>query len=180
MFKMLRALAVLTLAPSLAVAQGRPIVEIGTRLGATIQHVTGSTLTEISVPGAGILGQPTIYATFFATPEVFVEPDVAFNVITGGGSTVTTFGGSANIGYLIPTATPDAAPFVAASGALQHISGGGTSSTEGAVGGRVGYRFVVQSSFAVRLEAGYRRWFSSHVNEITIGLGLGGIIHSAK
>ena len=178
MFKTLRALAVLALAPSLAVAQQRPIVEIGTSLGATIQHVSGSTLTVFGVPGAGILAQPTLYAMFFATPEVFVEPDVAFNLVTGGGSTYTTLGASASLGYLIPSTT-NAAPFVAANVGLQAVSGGGSSHTEAAVGGRVGYRFVVQSSFAVRLEAGYRRWLgSSHINEITIGIGLGAILHS--
>ncbi len=179
MTKVLRALAILIIAPSLAVAQQRPIVEIGTRLGATIENASGSTITEFGVPGAGILAQPTIYAMFFATPEVFVEPDIAFNLITGGGSTLTTFGAAANLGYLIPSTT-DAAPYIAANVGLQAVSGGGSSHTEAAVGGRVGYRFVVQSSFAVRLEAGYRRWLgSSHINEITIGIGLGAIIHAA-
>ncbi|HKI94430.1 MAG TPA: outer membrane beta-barrel protein [Gemmatimonadales bacterium] len=175
-----RALAALALVPTVALAQGRPVAEIGTRLGVTIEHASGSTLTEFGVPGAGILAQPTIYATFFAGPNVFIEPDLAFNLASGGGSTVTTFGAAANLGYLFPT-TSNAAPYIAANVGLQAVSGGGTSHTEAAIGGRVGYRFVVQRSLALRLEAGYRRWLgSSHLNEITIGIGLGAVIHAAK
>lgn len=175
------ALAVAVLTPAVSLAQDRPLVEVGTRLGVTIEHAGGTTLTHFGAPGAGILGQPTIYATIFATPQMFIEPDLAFNLASGGGSTVTTFGLAGNLGYFFQKKGASGAPYVAANVGLQALSGGGTSHTEAAIGGRVGYRVVVQKNFAVRFEGGYRRWLgSSHENEITIGVGLGAIIHSKK
>lgn len=177
-----RAIGMLALVPSIAIAQQRPLVEIGTRLGATVEDVSGQTTTYLGVPGAGILAQPTIYASFFATPNIMVEPEVAFNLITGSGtaSTYTTVGAAGSIGYLTST-TSNGAPFLAATVGVQHASGGGSSHTEAAVGGTLGYRLAVEQSLAVRLQLSYLRWLgSSHINQITIGLGLGAIVHAAR
>jgi hypothetical protein len=72
-------------------------------------------------------------------------------------------------------------PFAAASFAFQSVNyGGGTSSTDEGLGAKVGYRVLIGSSVGVRLEAGYRRWFDSHINEIMFGVQFGGVIHSTQ
>ena len=77
--------------PAIAAAQGKPIVEIGTHLGVTIESVSGGgSLTHFGAPGQGILGQPTIYATVFAGKALMLEPQVALNILSSGGSTATS------------------------------------------------------------------------------------------
>lgn len=179
MARTIRIILAALVVPAIAAAQGKPMVEVGTHLGVTIQSVSGSSLTHFGAPGQGILGQPTIYATVFAGDALMLEPQVALNIISGGGSTVTSVGLGADIGYLLKGPTTNS-PFIAASGAFQSVSGGGSSTSDEAVGAKVGYRILIGSSVGVRVEAGYRRWFDSDINEITAGIGIGGVIHSTR
>lgn len=176
-----RALMILALiAPALAAAQERPVVEIGTRMGATIEAAGGQTLTYFGVPGAGIMAQPAIYATFFTSDDMMVEPEIAFLHATSGGSTYTSFGAFVSAGPRFPS-SDETGPYTLGSVGLQAVSGGGSSHAEAAIGARAGYRFVVDHALALRLDVGYRRWLgSSHLNEITIGLGLGAVIHATR
>ncbi len=165
--------------PALAAAQGRPVVEIGTKLGVTIESVSGASLTHFGAPGQGILGQPTIYASFFAGRALLVEPEVALNIISSGGQTATSVGLGGQLGYLFRGPAVNS-PFIAASAAFQSLSGGGSSDSEEGLGGKVGYRLLIGGSVGLRVEGGYRRWFKSHLNEFTIGVGIGGIVHSTS
>ncbi len=166
------------LVPSLAAAQGKAVAEIGTNLGVGIQSSGGATLTHFGVPGQGILGQPTIYASFFAGDAVLVEPQVALNILSSEGETLTTVGLAGQAGYLFNGAEMNS-PFVAGVVAFQAFSGGGASENDFALGGKVGYRVVVGTSVGVRVEGGYRRWFDTKLNEVTIGVGIGGIVRRA-
>ena len=85
MRRMSALLVVGLLAPGITLAQNQPVAEIGTNLGVTIQNASGNTLTLVGVPGEGILGQSTLYATFFAGEAVMVEPQLAFNILASGG-----------------------------------------------------------------------------------------------
>ncbi len=175
-----RAVVLIALVPTLATAQGRPVVEIGTRLGVTVESAHGATLTHVGAPGSGIVGQPTIYASFFATPNMFVEPEIAFNVVTGLGQTATSIGGLLSLGYL-SSWDARSAPFIAGTFGVERMSEGGYSHTEATVGGRIGVRLLASQAFAVRIEGGYRRWLgSSNENEITFGIGLGGVLRTAR
>lgn len=165
--------------PTVAAAQGGPVVEIGTGLGAAIQSAAGATLTHIGVPGQGILGQPTIYASFFPGGTVLVEPQIALNIISSGGETLTTIGLGGQLGYLFRGAAINS-PFIAAAFAYQSVSGGGASAGEAGAGGKAGYRVLIGSGVGLRIEAGYRRWFDSHINEFTIGIGIGAIVHGSQ
>lgn len=174
----------LSIVTTLATAQAKEKAngEVGTSLGVTILTQTGAnSLTHIGLPGnAGPLAtlSPMVYATFFATPSVLVEPQVSFSSTSSGGQTITTFLFAAQVGYLF---TPDAkgSPYAAVSGAFQTFSpGGGASSVSGpGFGGELGYRFKVKNSLAIRFDGRYRRWFSDFkdINEIGFGLGLGAI-----
>ncbi len=160
--------------PTLASAQTAPVVEIGTSLGLTVVNANGGTLTTVGIPGAGFLGQPAIYLSFFAGKSVMVEPSVGFTLITGGGETETLVHLGGQVGYFFNGSFGNS-PYIAAN--VSSVFGSSVDAARAGVGGKVGYRTVVGSSLGVRFEAGYRRWFSAHTNEITFGIGIGGIVH---
>ncbi len=161
--------------PVMAVAQEKPFVEIGTSLGASILSANGSSITAFGIPGQGILGQSTIYGTFFTGTGLMLEPQVALNIISSEGETATTLGLGGQVGYLFKGATANS-PFIAGSLAYQTISGGGFSENDVGIGGKVGYRVVVGRSLGLRFEGGYRRWLDNDINEFSIGVGIGAIV----
>ena len=166
-------ISTLSLAGTLAAAQSRTTIEVGTLIGVTILSQSGTSVTHIGIPGDGIQASPTLYASFFVTPSLFVEPQLAFTTISSSGSHLTSIAFAGQVGYLF---TPDASGsgYVAANAAFHSISDGGSVSGTG-VGAAVGYRFKVKNSLAIRVDGRYRRWFSDFkdLNEIGIGLGLG-------
>ena len=167
------------LASEPASAQDTPSVEIGTSAGVTIVSAYGSSDTHVGIPGGvGPLAtfSPMMYATIFATPSVIVEPQVSVSSTSSSGSSVTFLTIVGQVGYLFKTGETSS-PYLAASGAFQHASGGGSVSGPG-VGAEFGYRFVVKSVLGVRVNGRYRRWFSDfkETNEIGFGVALGAIL----
>lgn len=168
------------LTPKLAGAQDTPSVEIGTSAGVTIVSAFGSSDTHVGIPGGvGPLTtfSPIMYATIFATPSVIVEPQISVSSTSSSGSTLTFLTLVGQVGYLFKTAGTSS-PYLAASGAFQRVSGGGSSASGPGIGAEVGYRFVVKSALGVRVNGRYRRWFSdfSDTNEIGFGVALGAIL----
>ena len=155
-------------------------VEIGTSLGVTILTASGSTITTVGIPvDAGpfpLFARPAVYATIFATRPLMIEPQVAFSHISGSGDSFTMALVGTQFAYLF---RPEqrSSPYLGVNAAFQSLSAGGTASGVG-LGGAVGYRFRVGTGFAVRLEGRYRRWLGNFdgINEIGLGIGLGGII----
>jgi hypothetical protein len=184
---MRRLAAVLTIAMLVPCAvRAQTTVEIGTGIGAAINFEGGSTITQIGVPGPGagiygLLGQAPIYASFFVGEGMIVQPEVAFNLLTGEGSTFTSLVSSLHLGYAFAGAGVSS-PYVTVNGGVQWLDSSDSSSeTNWGVGGRLGYRLVVNEGFATSFEAGYRRWLSNGgYNEIVIGIRLGGIVSSPK
>jgi hypothetical protein len=166
-------LAALSLAGSLAAAQSNPSSEVGTLVGVTILSRSGNSVTHFGIPGDGIQASPILYATFFVTPSVMVEPQVAFTYLSSNGSHLTALAIAGQFGYLFSPGK-SGSPYVAANLAFQSLSNGSSVSGPGA-GAAVGYRFKVKNSLAIRLDARYRLWFSDFkdLNEIGFGLGLG-------
>jgi hypothetical protein len=160
-------LATALMLPTYAAAQ----VEVGTRAFGIDIVANGGTITGVSIPGGGIFLGPTAYLMFFPSPNIMVGPEVNFNVLSGGGSTITTIGAAGWVGYLFTPAANSA--YLAGNIALQFASVNGSSNTEFAAGGAVGYRAVVIQHVAVGVEGGYRRWFDLNINEIVISLKLG-------
>jgi hypothetical protein len=160
-------------------AQAKPAGEIGTSLGVTILSASGQSVTRIGVPGNGIQASPALYATFFTSPSVMIEPQLAFTSLSGGGSTVTSIGLALQFGYLFNPATKGSG-YIAANAAYESLStgGGGPSANGPGLGASLGYRVKVKSRLAIRLDARYRRWFSdfANVNEFGIGMSLGAIL----
>jgi hypothetical protein len=154
-------------------------IEIGSGLGVSVL-TNGGTLTSIGIPGPGIgalglIGSAPLYASFYFGGGAMVQPEVSFRLLTGEGSTLTTLGLVANAGYAFSGADRSSV-FVAATGGWQWIDTEGSSENEFGAGGKLGYRAVVNEGFAISVEAGYRRWFDSELNEILFGLRLGGVL----
>jgi hypothetical protein len=183
MTKPIATLVALLLVPAALSAQQGSTVEIGSGIGASIL-TNGGTITHISAPGpaqgsVGLFGaQAPLYATVFFGKGVMVQPELSFNLLTGEGETLTMLAAAANFGYAFSGAARNSA-YVAVSGAIQYVDTEfSDSDSEFGAGARVGYRVLVNEGFAVGFEAGYRRWFDSDLNEITIALRLGGIVSS--
>lgn len=179
MTRTIQLLFVVLLTPALGAAQGRPVVEIGTNVGVTVASSGGTTLTHFGVPGQGLLGQPTVYASVFAGASVLVEPQMALNIVSSEGETSTSVGLGGQVGYLFQGASLNS-PFIAGALGFQSVSGGGFSESDFGIGGKVGYRVLIGSSVGLRFEGGYRRWFDSDLNEFTFGVAVGGIIRSPR
>ena len=162
--------------PAVASAQGRPVVEIGTNLGISILDAGGNSATFFGIPGQGILAQPAIHATIFSGRSLMLEPQLAFNLISSGGETFTTIGLAGQVGYLFKGPETNSL-YLAGSLGFQSVSGDGDTNNDFGLGGKFGYRILAGTSLGIRLEVGYRRWFDSDLNEIMIGVGLGGVIH---
>jgi hypothetical protein len=156
-----------------------PSTEVGTSLGLTILSAPGTRgVTQFGLPGEGIQASPTLYATFFTSPSVMIEPQIAFSLLAGSGNTVTSLGLAVQVGYLFSPAQSGSA-YLAANAAFQTVnlsSGFGSASGPG-FGAALGYRFKVRNNVAIRVDGRYRRWFSDYqdLNEIGLGLGLGAL-----
>src|SRR2546426_4246993 len=162
---------------TLAAQAPRTTAEIGTSVGVTILSQSGfNTQTHIGVPGGvGPISvfSPMLYASFFASPSVMVEPQVSFSSTSSGGTTDTFLWFAGQLGYLFTPNAPGS-PYLAVNGAYQRFSETGAGSVNGpGIGGAVGYRVKVKNSVAIRVDGRYRRWFSdfADLNEIGVSPG---------
>jgi hypothetical protein len=156
--------------------------EIGTMLGVSFFEDDAASpsqsTTQIGMPGGyGVFGAPTVYATLFVAPSVFLEPQLSLAWVSAGGSKETTAGLGADVGYLVePKANGSA--FIAGNAAFESTNTGGAHKQGGGLGLEVGYRARVATAFALRVGALYRRWYGDfkQVNELGIGVGFGAVI----
>lgn len=163
------------LVPAVSVAQERAVAEVGTNLGITIQDSGGPSLTHFGIPGEGILGQPTIYVSFFPGDALLAEPQVTMNILFSDGNTATTVGLAGFLGYLF-SGPEVSSGYLGGMLAFQSVSGGRSSVSEIGMGGKVGYRIVAAPGLAVRIEGGFRRWPDADLNEISVGVAVGGVV----
>jgi hypothetical protein len=169
-------LSILIAIPSRATKaqEQKPSAEIGTSVGVTLLTAGGNTITTVGIPvdegPLPLFARPALYATFFPSRSLMVEPQLAFTNISGGG------GGSFTM-FLLFTPEQRHSPYLGANVAFSTISANGSLSGLG-IGGAAGYRFRVGTGFAMRIEWHYRRWLNDYdgLNEIGLVLGLGGII----
>lgn len=156
-------------------AQAATKFEIGTHVGASIlipQY--GSTEVVIGIPGAGTAAGlfPPLYLTIF-TRNLMIEPQIAFVYESSGGSGL--FNGALQLGYLMNAESPGSPYFAAHFLTVNAFGDGG--STEWAAGAGLGYRQVIKNALGLRVEARYRRYFESHLNDIGLLVGIGAAIH---
>ncbi len=147
-------------------------VELGTQAGLTILHVPEATSTHFAVPGAGILGAPTVYLAVFGTARHFsIDPQLTYtHVSTDFGSSYLFAGALRFAGYF---KDPKASPYVYGDIALRaadHVD------AEFAPGVGVGYRAVLGQTFVLRPEFGFRKWSSGGPSEFAFRLAFGVIL----
>jgi hypothetical protein len=179
MIRTMRFLLAALLMPAFAHAEQKPVVEIGTNFGMTVLTRDQSTFTHIGIPRQGVLG-PIVYASFFPG-RVLLEPQLGWSFINyEGGRSATALGLGAQIGYLFNGSEVNSG-FLAVNVAFayERISGGywPDVNTDFAIGGDIGYRFLVGGGIGMRAEVGYRHWKDVELNEVTFGMGIGGIAH---
>lgn len=151
--------------------------EVGTRLGSTTFFRGGDSDTQFNLPGAGILNLSTLHAAYIYVPPpnaegtqstFFIELEAGLSKqFTGAGGTRLVLG--LQPGYLFNG--QERSPYMGVNLALLSFE----DDTEFALGAALGYRTPVQRHFAVRLQAGYRRWLDSELNELSLAVILGAV-----
>ncbi len=158
-------------------AQALPKVEIGTQAGLSILSSDGDNLTTISIPGGGMGGLSAVYATFFPSSNVAIEPRLSFNRVSEGDFSLTVLGLDARVKALFSGALEDSF-YVYGVGSVLRASSGGESDSDFAAGGGIGFRKLATDHLAVNFEGGYRRWFieGEGLNEFTLSVGVGAVV----
>lgn len=175
--------AVLLLIPVEIAGQDKPLVEIGTDIGISMLSGDGTTLTYVGAPAQSFRGQPGLYATFFSTGPVCIEPRIALSIADFDNGSTTALGFGASIGYLFngPAA---GSPFLAADfGLMSSSTSWGSidvSDSDFGLGVTAGYRSVIDRGLGLRVNVGFKRWFDSDYTEFRIGVGIGGIVHRGR
>lgn len=171
----LKAAMLAALIPALAAAQERPALEIGMKGGLAItqQDIAGETetLKAFNLP-TGML-----YLAFFPSDMIFVEPEFSFDWLSNEES-ITSFGMNAWLNFA-PSGVTTNSVFFGVAPSLQWVDFGDDSDSEWGASGRVGYRFIVRESMALRIEAGYTRWLDSEINVFSVQVGVGALLKRA-
>lgn len=169
------ALVAILFVSTAALAQGKSQVEVGTALGMTLEIPDdGDTEVTVGLPGAGtLIGLPSVYVTFLATPAVMIEPQFYF--IWNSAADAALISGILQVGYLFMPESK-ASPYLGLNGGGFFMTEEG-SNNSASVGLSVGYRTQFASGAAFRAEAGFRRWLSESykLNELSLRLGLGAV-----
>ena len=173
-------LAIALLFPLSAAAQSGDRAEIGTTLGLQFNISAGSSMTTFGTPGGGgSLGTPSLYASFFLTPNLILEPQLGLSHQSADGFSLTSIHLAPQLAYLFTPET-DGSLYSGFNLGLDYASGFGESASQLAVGAAVGYRHRFVDSLGLRFEFRFRRWFESDlfwaVSEISFLVGVGAII----
>lgn len=177
--KKMMVLALLLTAPAHLSAQDRPGVEVGMRAGVNVL-LNGADLVAVGVPGGGPAGigslaggSATAHAAFFPSDRIMLEPQLSFSILdlsNGDSQTVTNLALTGQAAYLLSGASTNS-PYIGVSGSFiwtDIVEGTNEfTSTNGALGGSVGYRFLPIDNVALRVEGAYRRWFDNERHELT-------------
>ncbi len=170
-------LATATLAGGTQLAAQRPAdLELGTQTGITILHQNGTSNTNFSLPGGGVLGSPTIYLAIFPQRQISIEPQIAFAHSNEEDVSASTFAGVLRVAGFFQDA--HASPYLFGDVGVQtssvRISGGGsTSETHVGAGVGIGYRSVFARYLVVRPEAEFRAWTNHGPSEIALRAAFG-------
>ena len=152
------------------------VYEIGTRFGISRVSTDDDSIVMIAAPGSptsGVLGNPSIYISWFPSANVSVGPEI--NVGRSSGSAVGIT--SLNLGSRALFSLQDNAvsgPYLLCNGAVLVLDvDEREAETDFSAGGGVGYQVYLGPAFVVRAEAQYRRWFDDEVNDFSFLIGLG-------
>ncbi len=150
--------------------------EIGTRFGISRVSSDDDSIVMIAAPGSptsGVLGNPSLYVLWFPSAKMSIGPEI--NIGRSSGSTVGTT--SLNLGGRALFSLQDNAgsgPYLLCQGAVLVLDvDERDSETDFSAGGGMGYQLRLGTSFVLRAEGQYRRWFDDEVNDLSLLVGLG-------
>lgn len=158
------AVAGLCLVPSTPLqAEGRTI-ELGASLvGLSVTDYGGLTTTFVGVPA-------TLYASFFVTRRLMLEPQVGFHSMTAGSRSDRLLIGTLQAGFLFRGARR-ASPYLLVDATAAENSYG-PDQTNLALGGGAGYRLPI-GALAIRGELKYRRYLRPGADALSVILAVG-------
>ncbi len=160
-------------------AQGR--VEVGTQAGFTYRssdEMQGEpTLLQVGIPGGGLLGRPTVWATIFVARRFAFEPHLSYQFVRNDDADDNEgrLGVSARGAWYAnePRRSSLYAFGDASLDRSRDFENSSASDTDFGFGGGLGYRWQVGDRFGVRTEGLYRYWVDDRRNEIAVILGFG-------
>jgi hypothetical protein len=175
----LTALAVIILAPG-ALRSGEPEnrkAEIGVGIvGLSVYSQEGETITTLGVPNATFFTPAAVYASFFVTPKLALEPQLGVVYFSGDDSSfhVATFAGQVDYFF---KGKERPSPYVFGRGSFTNAGGEGDSDTTSSFGGGLGYRIPVGGRALLRLEGRFDHRlegdFDSGANTFSVSVSLG-------
>ena len=173
------ALAVITLAPA-ALRAGEPEdrkAEIGVGIvGLSVYSQEGETITTLGAPGSTFFMPGTVYASFFVTRRLALEPQLGVVYFSGDDSSfhIATFAGQ--VGYFFK-GRERPSPYVFGRGSLTNVGGEGESDTASSLGGGLGYRLPLGGRALLRFEGRYdhrfEQDFDSGADTFSVSVSLG-------
>ncbi|MEN8373986.1 MAG: outer membrane beta-barrel protein [Gemmatimonadota bacterium] len=161
-------------------AQGR--IEVGTQAGFTYRSSdelqNEPTLFQFGIPGGGLLGRPTVWATIFVARQIAFEPHFSYQFVRDDDrdENVGTVAASARgVWY---SSDPRRGSFYAFGDASIDRSrelqtGADVTDSDFGVGGGAGYRWPLGDRVGIRWEGLYRFWVDDRRSELAVTVGFG-------
>lgn len=119
------------------------------------------------IPAPVFQGSPAVYARFFATDNVFLEPELGFFYVEGDYSLEAGFG----IGYRFTPEVEAGTFYAAGSIGIARTDAGPVSNNNVAPGAAAGYWFpLFDRAAAASVEARYRQWTDPDFADFTVVL----------
>lgn len=164
------ALLAATAAPAQAQNNG---IEVGTSLASIMIGFGDGSATVLGLPsgGFGILN-PGLYASFFVSPKLAIEPQVGLMVFSSGGNAAHLANVSGQVGYYTRGNRVNTPYFFGSAGI---ISATGAPTTPASVSGGAGYRMALGDRLTMRIDGRITHFTEGAGNAFAITLSLGGI-----
>ena len=177
----LAALAAITLAPGALHAEdaGNRKAEIGVGIvGVSVYTQEGETITTLGIPNGTFFTPAAVYASFFVSPRLALEPQLGLVYFSGGDSSIhiATFAGQVDYFF---KGKERPSPYVFGRGSLLTAGGEDESDTSWSAGGGLGYRIPLGGRALLRFEGRYDHRFAQEFDSgadifsVTVGIGIG-------
>jgi hypothetical protein len=152
------------------VGEAKSGTEVGVRIGIT-WIANAIDRTTVNLPAGGPQGFPVVHVAR-VTPDSHIELQLGFRRDAGTAGDATEV-----VAALQPAAfLGGSALYAGLNIAVRRLDTGTASTTEGAYGGAVGYRWLPGSNLSLRLEARYRYWPGPSLHEAGLALAAGVIL----
>jgi len=168
-------------------APAYPVAEIGTQaIGIVRLSQGGYSSTHLAIPGGEVETLPTLYAAFFLSPRLALEPALTYQHHSAGGSSSWVGAGLLRLGGYFSGARQDSPFLYGELGVLSSDDSGQSDivrrESHAGFGLGGGYRWLVSDGrLALRLEGRARRWTTDpDLTELGLALAGGVVLGRAR